>query len=148
MFAPFAGYLSLLLAAEPTFEVYMKAVCSLFIAVSLLSPLTVHGQAPEPASTPIKVSSGVMAGLAVSQPKPNLAPNTALGTIVLSVRIDKTGHVQDPKVVTSKSQELSDAYVDAVKRWRYRPYLLNGEPVDVQTTITVNMNAAAPAHGS
>ncbi len=89
-----------------------------------------------------------MAGLALYQPKPNFPAKVVSGPIVLAVSIDKTGHVKDPKVVRSNSQELADAYADAVKRWRYRPYLLNGEPVDVQTTITIEAHSSGSASGS
>ncbi|HET8668096.1 MAG TPA: energy transducer TonB [Terriglobales bacterium] len=37
---------------------------------------------------------------------------------------------------------LTAAAIDAVKQWRYKPYILNGQPVDVDTTITVNFNMA------
>jgi protein TonB len=37
---------------------------------------------------------------------------------------------------------LVPAAIDAVSRWRYKPYLLNGEPVEVETTITVNFRLA------
>ncbi len=124
----------------------MKAIYSLFIAACLLSPLTVWGQEPTPAQapTPIKVASGVMAGLAVYHPIPS---DAKLGTTVLSARIDKTGRVQDIKVLAPKSQVTSDAVVATVKRWRYRPYLLNGEPVDVQTTITIDAHSGGSASG-
>ena len=119
----------------------MKAIYSLCIAACLLSPLRVVAQQPSPA--PIKVASGVMAGLAVYHPNPVIP-----GTTVLSARIDKTGRVHDIKVVAPKSQADSDAVVATVKRWRYRPYLLNGEPVDVQTTITIEAHSDGSASGS
>jgi periplasmic protein TonB len=128
----------------------MKAICSLCIAACLLSPLLGRGEEPSRAhdSAPIKVASGVMAELAVYHPIPVISPDAKLGTTVLSAHIDKTGRVEDLKVLTSKSQALSDAVAATVKRWRYRPYLLNGEPVDVQTTITINFNSGAATPGS
>jgi protein TonB len=127
----------------------VKAIYSMCIA-ALLSPLTVWGQEPTPAQTPapIKVASGVMAGLAVYHPNPVIPSAAKQGTTVLSARIDKTGHVQDIKVVAPKSQATSDAVIATVKRWRYRPYLLNGEPVDVQTTITISDQQGAATPGS
>jgi protein TonB len=124
----------------------MKSIYSLCITACLLSPLTTFAQQPSPAQTaaPIKVASGVMAGLAVYHP----VPSDAKGRTVLSARIDKTGRVQDVKVVAPNSQTTSDAVVATVKRWRYRPYLLNGEPVDVQTTITINSDSGAATPGS
>jgi periplasmic protein TonB len=124
----------------------MKAIYSLCIAACLLSPLTVFAQQPAPA--PIKVASGVMAGLAVFHPIPLTSSDAKPETTVLSARIDKTGRVQDIKVLAPKSQATTDAVVAAVKRWRYRPYLLNGEPVDVQTTITIEAHSGGSTSGS
>jgi|HubBroStandDraft_6_1064221.scaffolds.fasta_scaffold970668_2 protein TonB len=124
----------------------MKTICSLCIAACLLSPLTVFAQQPTPA--PIKVASGVMAGLAVYHPNPVFPSDSKPETAVVLARIDKTGRVQDIKVLAPKSQAASDAVTATVKRWRYRPYLLNGEPVDVQTTITIGVHSGGSASGS
>jgi protein TonB len=35
---------------------------------------------------------------------------------------------------------LTQSALDAVRQWRYRPYMLNGEPTEVETTVTVNFN--------
>jgi protein TonB len=58
------------------------------------------------------------------------------GTVVLSAVIGKDGSVQSAKVVSGPPL-LTQAAVDAVKRWRYKPYSLNGEPVEVETEIKV-----------
>jgi protein TonB len=52
--------------------------------------------------------------------------------------IAKDGSVQSLRVVSSASPMLEQAALDAVKQWKYRPYLLNGNPVEVDTQITVN----------
>jgi len=59
------------------------------------------------------------------------------GTVVLVAVIGKDGSVQDVRV-ESGLPILAQAAIDAVKQWRYRPYLLNGEPVEVDSRITVN----------
>ena len=59
------------------------------------------------------------------------------GTGVLLAVIGKDGSVQDVRV-ESGLPILAQAAVDAVKQWRYRPYLLNGEPVEVDSRITIN----------
>jgi protein TonB len=59
------------------------------------------------------------------------------GTVSLLITIDKTGHVANISV-TSGPQELVQASIDAVQQWVYKPTLLNGEPVDVITTVDVN----------
>jgi protein TonB len=59
------------------------------------------------------------------------------GTVVLVAVIGKDGSVQDVRVESGSSM-LTQAAVDAVKRWRYKPYMLNGEPVEVDSRITIN----------
>jgi protein TonB len=59
------------------------------------------------------------------------------GTVVLVAVIGKDGSVQDVRVESGLPM-LAQAAVDAVKRWRYKPYMLNGEPVEVDSRITIN----------
>ena len=59
------------------------------------------------------------------------------GTVVLLAVIGKDGTVQDVRI-ESGLPILAQAAIDAVKQWRYRPYLLNGEPVEVDSRITIN----------
>jgi protein TonB len=59
------------------------------------------------------------------------------GVVLLQATISKQGTIQDLRVI-SGHQLLQQAAVDAVKTWRYKPQLLNGEPIEVITTITVN----------
>lgn len=61
------------------------------------------------------------------------------GAIVIEAVIDTTGAVQDARVVSGKPL-LDDAALDAVRRWRYTPTLLNGEPVPVIMTVTVTFS--------
>jgi protein TonB len=58
------------------------------------------------------------------------------GTVVLSATIAKTGEVSEVNVVSGPALLLSAA-VDAVKQWQYRPYSVNGQPVEIETTIQV-----------
>ena len=57
--------------------------------------------------------------------------------MVLHALISKTGTIEDLKVISGPPM-LTGSAVDAVKRWRYKPYLLSGEPTEVETTINVN----------
>jgi periplasmic protein TonB len=59
------------------------------------------------------------------------------GTVVLMALIDKDGIVKDVRV-ESGLPLLAQAAIDAVKQWRYKPYLVNGEPVEVDSRITIN----------
>ena len=58
------------------------------------------------------------------------------GTVVLQATISKTGTIQNLRVISGPAM-LQQSAMDAVKSWRYRPYLLNNEPVEVETTVNV-----------
>jgi TonB family protein len=89
----------------------------------------------------IRVSSGVMAGQAVSQPQPVYPAEVKAahiqGTVTLRAVISKDGSVERLTVV-SGPKELMRSAIDAVSQWKYKPYLLNGQPVEVETTVNVN----------
>jgi len=59
------------------------------------------------------------------------------GQVVLMAIIGKDGHVEQLKAISGHPMLVPSA-VHAVEQWQYRPYLLNHEPVEVQTQITVN----------
>jgi protein TonB len=58
------------------------------------------------------------------------------GTVVLQATISKQGTIEDLRVISGPAM-LQQAALDAVRQWRYRPYLLNNEPVEVETTVNV-----------
>jgi periplasmic protein TonB len=58
------------------------------------------------------------------------------GAVVMMAKVDKDGKVTELKVI-SGPEILRVAALDAVRQWTYKPYLLNGRPVFVQTTVTV-----------
>jgi protein TonB len=88
----------------------------------------------------IRVSQGVTSGLLVRKIEPEypaIARQARIqGQVVLEAVIAKDGTVQNLHVVSGHPL-LVDAALAAVRRWRYRPYLLNGVPVEVETTVTV-----------
>ena len=63
------------------------------------------------------------------------------GAVVLQAVISKQGAIENLKVLAGHPM-LAPAAIEAVKQWRYRPYILNGEPVEVETPITVNFSLA------
>jgi protein TonB len=65
------------------------------------------------------------------------------GTVQLAAIIGRDGSIQDLRVVSGHPL-LAQAAVDAVRQWRYRPYILNGQPVEVETQISVNFTLGAP----
>jgi len=60
----------------------------------------------------------------------------AQGTVILQATISKSGTIENLQVI-SGPQMLQQAAIDAVRTWRYRPYLLNDQPVEVETTVNV-----------
>jgi protein TonB len=99
---------------------------------------------PQPTLAPpkvVRVSSGVSAGLLIRRIQPNYPPLARQarisGSVMLDAVISKDGSIEDLKVISGHPM-LVTAAVEAVKQWKYRPYLLNGDPVEVQTQIQVN----------
>ena len=89
----------------------------------------------------IRVSQGVTQGLKIRDVKPNYPPLARQariqGSVLLQAVISKDGSIEDLKVISGHPM-LVPAAIDAVKQWKYKPYILNGEPVVVDTQITVN----------
>jgi periplasmic protein TonB len=90
----------------------------------------------------VRVSAGVTQGLKIKNVNP-VYPQMAKiarvqGPVVLAAVIGKDGSIQNLHVLSTASPLLNQAAIDAVREWRYRPYILNGEPVEVDTQITVN----------
>jgi TonB family protein len=93
-------------------------------------------------SDPIPVGAGVVAGLKISGIAPiypeEAKRNHISGSVVLKARIGTDGRVHSLRVVSTPDADLAVASLEAVRRWVYKPYLLNGEPVEVDTQITTN----------
>jgi protein TonB len=89
------------------------------------------------------VSQGVSEGLLVTKVTPPYPPMAKMarvqGAVVLQAVISKKGNIENLRVMSGHPMLVQSA-LDAVKQWRYRPYLLNGEPVEVETQITVNFS--------
>ncbi len=89
----------------------------------------------------VRVSQGVTQGMVLHRVQPTYPPlaRTARvqGSVVLAAVIGKDGTIQNLHVLSGHPL-LTQAALDAVKQWRYRPYILNGEPVEVDTQVTVN----------
>lgn len=94
----------------------------------------------------IRVSQGVTQGLLLHKVEP-VYPKIALaarvmGVVLVKAVIGKDGVIKELEIVNG-SPLLTQAALDAVKQWRYRPYLLNGEPVEVETNITVTFQISS-----
>ena len=93
----------------------------------------------------VRVSQGVSAGLLVRRVNPTYPPLARQariqGQVVLRAVISKDGSISNLTLVSGHPM-LAPAAIDAVKQWKYRPYLLNGEPVEVDTEVLVNFTLA------
>ena len=102
------------------------------------SPAATGDKAPP--HGPLNVSASAMAGNKISGPIPKY-PAAAKkariqGSVVLDAVISKDGAVENLTVI-SGPPELQQSSLDAVRQWTYKPFLLNGDPVEVKTTINV-----------
>jgi periplasmic protein TonB len=115
-----------------------------------IEPPSVVPPPPAPAPPPppvevrrVRISDGGQPANLIHQVKPTypiLARTTRTqGVVVLEAVIGRDGSISSLRVV-SGHQLLTQAAIDAVKQWKYRPTLLNGDPVEVITTITVTFN--------
>jgi TonB family protein len=90
------------------------------------------------------VSAGVLRGQVLSTPSPiypeRAKHNHVAGTVIISVRIGHDGRIHSMKLISTPDSDLAIAALAAVRLWTYKPYLLNGKPTEVQTTVTVNFN--------
>jgi protein TonB len=96
--------------------------------------------AAQPAAT-IKLSQGIAQGLLMKRVPPIYPPAARQariqGAVELQATIGKDGNIANLKQL-SGDKVLGHAAIDAVKQWKYRPYLLDGQPVEIQTQMTVN----------
>jgi len=95
----------------------------------------------KPVLQTLNISQGVSQGLLIKKVSPTY-PAAAQrmrieGVVELMATVSKEGAITHIKVLSGDGQ-LTKAATDAVKQWKYKPYLLNGEPVEIQTQITVN----------
>ena len=97
-------------------------------------------RAKAPVAERVRVSQGVTQGLIINKVSP-VYPDVARtsrvqGQVVLRAVIGKDGSVENLQVISGHPM-LTQAALDAVKQWKYRPYILQGRPVEVETQVTV-----------
>jgi protein TonB len=100
---------------------------------------------PPKVATPqkIRISSGVAEGNKINAPNPSYPQMAKIahiqGDVVLQATISKNGTIENLRAV-SGHPILIQAALDAVRQWKYKPYILNGEPVEVETQVTVKFH--------
>jgi len=106
-----------------------------------LPNLVTHEDGPKPVLQTLNISQGVSQGLLIKKVSPVYPPSALRmhveGSVQLMATIGRSGSITAVKIVSGEPA-LSKSAIDAVKQWKYKPYYLNGDPVEIQTQITVN----------
>jgi periplasmic protein TonB len=102
--------------------------------------------APRAPAGPLHISKGVSAGMLLAPIRPAypaIARAAGVqGTVVVSAVISRTGAIESLHILSGPPM-LQSAALEAIRAARYQPYRLNGEPTEVETTITVNFRMGA-----
>jgi len=105
------------------------------------SPQLAAGVASPSSPSAKTISPAVVQGLLIHKVRPDYPENARMagiqGPVVMKAIIGKDGKVRNLEVVSGPAP-LRSAALAAVEPWRYKPYYVNGEPMDVASTITVN----------
>jgi len=139
------------------FGIIVKPSSNLIAALAILIlsfPTT--AQQSSPAVTPPpqvpqrnRISQGVAQGLLVRKVDPVYPPLARQarisGTVVLRVLIGTDGSIENLTLVSGHPM-LVPAAIEAVKQWKYKPFLLNGQPLKVDTEVTVNFALSTPSY--
>lgn len=108
---------------------------------SLPNLLTNPDESSKPVLQTLNVSQGVSQGLLIRKIQPVYPPNAIRmhveGSVRLMATISKTGDITAVKILGGEPL-LAQSALDAVKQWKYKPYYLNGDPVEIQTQVTIN----------
>jgi TonB family protein len=111
---------------------------------SISALMSSASSAPKPSLATLKVSQGVSQGLVIKRVPPKYPPAALAahthGEVLIEATVNKEGNVVNPKVL-SGDPVLAKAALDAVRQWRYKPYYLDGAPVEIQTQITIRFKA-------
>jgi protein TonB len=103
---------------------------------------TGEGTAPAPPEGPLPVGGDVKAPIAINRAKPDYTDAArkarVTGVVVVEAIVNKQGEVEQVKVLKGLPMGLSEQAVEAVKKWRFHPGTLNGQPVEVIFDLTVN----------
>lgn len=109
------------------------------------APLPVKPPEPVPAKR-MRIASRVAEANLIHDVPPQYPPEAGRarieGTVVLMALIGTDGAVKDVRV-ESGLPVLAQAAIDAVKQWRYKPYVIDGQPVEVDSRITINFTLSA-----
>ncbi len=93
----------------------------------------------------VRVSQAVMRELLVSRVSPKYPKDARKrriqGLVILKLVVSKEGDVTDATLI-SGPQDLAPAAIEAAKQWKYKPYILNGQPVEIEGVLEINFTLA------
>ena len=92
----------------------------------------------------VRVSRNVAQGLLVKKVDPQYPEDArkagVQGPVLLSIVVSKEGNVEANINVISGDPKIVPAALDAVKNWKFKPYLLNGQPMEMETTVSIKFD--------
>jgi TonB family protein len=142
--APISTARRILLAAASSAIAFATCASALALHTGVAALTPTDAQTSQPAK--IHVKSDVMSGQRISGDNPKYPEEARAkkiqGTVVLDVVIGKDGTVENIHVQKTPAESLAKSAMEAVRTWRYRPYLLNGDPIEVETTVNVTYTLA------
>jgi protein TonB len=120
---------------------------SAFLAPCLLAQTGPHSATQQPYE--IQISASVAEKLLLHKPD-LVCPQMGMagrftGIVVVAIEIDQSGDVHQPKIISGPAM-LRKAALDSVRNYKYKPYLLNGNAVDVETTVLVAIDSYRDCH--
>jgi TonB family protein len=117
----------------------------LLASLLLLATLTSVAESQVHPQGHVRVADTIMAAQVITKDPPVYPPLAhqarIQGTVVLKVVISKTGDVVNVQLVSGHPM-LAPSAIEAVKQWKYKPFLVNGEPFEVETNVSVNFTLA------
>ena len=123
---------------------FYAATLALFFAVASAAQTVTPGTVDQQAnSAPVRVSTGVAVGNIIRRVTPiypfEARAHNIQGTVVMHATIGKDGAVHNLSAVSGPALLQSSA-MDAVRQWKFKPFLLNGDPVEIETDISVDFH--------
>ena len=117
------------------------ATCGSAMALRFEVGPALTGSTSQASGKGVKIDPEVMAGQVLDKKQP-IYPQEAKahplsGPVILGAIIGKDGSIEKLTIVKSLREDYDKSAIDAVRNWKYKPYLLHGEPTAVETTITV-----------
>ena len=123
----------------------MDAIAGKMTGLQVYDPANAKVEAPSTTVSEapvVRISGGVISGHRIKFVVPVYPMEAKIshlsGTVLMDAVIGKDGVIRRLVPIASTDSMFTESATQAVRQWRYSPYLLNGEPTEVDTTITVN----------